>query len=502
MSSSWAVRSTKCLLRAAVAGPCRRFARVATPLEEPHLPDRPLDDEEDEYHVPHVAAEELYGPLASSFHRHAEDTFPPPLEALGQGGDSYYDDEYAENRDMSDLQRPRKKNFGVLAHLALLEQGKGRARKPKGTQFDETKPIRIRVLDVDAVPLQDLHHAFMHALVRRRPAEVCVNVASRLAQFRDKYKTQPYENMLRDCGRLFGPTHGPELVALFSRCHATISLPFMLDYIRKYGQFSRAFIAKQVDRSLKPAFFDFLRYEKRGGVRPLPLVVSQPWALDSYTRLMAKSTMRSYLHSELKLHGHVPAGVLEADTAERLDFDARLSEALATGEALKVPSAIDHRESVVPRPKLLDAIIEAEHSGKGWDPEQARSAVTAATDSDEDDEETKNQKRGSYRSQFERVVPDIRTEASLDIVPHRENQENKAPVGDELDFLSDRWWSRPTRLFFRHDFKAYRLVEGKWARVADPRGPRHRPVKRHKSRSDRKEEGLRRKMRGEAMHGS
>ena len=29
----------------------------------------------------------------------------------------------------------------------------------------------VRVLDVDALPLEELHRAFMYTLVRRRPAE-------------------------------------------------------------------------------------------------------------------------------------------------------------------------------------------------------------------------------------------------------------------------------------------------------------------------------------------
>lgn len=30
----------------------------------------------------------------------------------------------------------------------------------------------VRVLDVDALPLEELHRAFMYTMVRRRPAEV------------------------------------------------------------------------------------------------------------------------------------------------------------------------------------------------------------------------------------------------------------------------------------------------------------------------------------------
>ena len=36
------------------------------------------------------------------------------------------------------------------------------------------------------------------------------------------------------------------------RGYATISVPFMLDYTRQYGHFSRAFLAEQVEKSLRP----------------------------------------------------------------------------------------------------------------------------------------------------------------------------------------------------------------------------------------------------------
>lgn len=38
----------------------------------------------------------------------------------------------------------------------------------------------VRVLDVDALPLEELHRAFMYTLVRRRPAEACSEVHLKL----------------------------------------------------------------------------------------------------------------------------------------------------------------------------------------------------------------------------------------------------------------------------------------------------------------------------------
>ena len=61
----------------------------------------------------------------------------------------------------------------------------------------------------------------------------------------------------RPCSYLINPTQ--------QQCHwygwsctflcpgyATISVPFMLDYTRQYGHFSRSFLAEQVEKSLRP----------------------------------------------------------------------------------------------------------------------------------------------------------------------------------------------------------------------------------------------------------
>ncbi|CAK9041488.1 unnamed protein product [Durusdinium trenchii] len=266
-------------------------------------------------------------PAAPIFHKHAEE--PMPLDAM-----EIEEDADPPSIDMRGLKRLRPTEERLarvplgwldrLAEVAKAEQSgesrdadkdekQGRQSRRKGQfEFNDEEPIRVRVLDVDAISLEELHRAFMYTLVRRRPAEVCVRIASRLAQFRDKPGQTAYQNLLRDTTKLFGSTHGPELTALFTRCHATISVPFMLDYTRQYGNFSRAFLAAQVEKSLRPGFFDFMRYEGQGGVRPLPLVISKPWSLQAYTRLMSKSYLKSRLYEQLKLHGHVPD--LDEDT--------------------------------------------------------------------------------------------------------------------------------------------------------------------------------------------
>jgi len=387
--------------------------------------------------------------------------------------------------------------------------------------------------------LEDVHLAFMHTLVRRRPAEVCMHVASRLAQFRDNYGHNAYENLLRDCGQLFGPTHGPELLALFARCHATISVPWMVDYTRRFGQFSRAFIAGQVEQSLRPAFFDFMRYETKGGVRPLPLVVSKPWALSSYTRLMAKSHVKSYLHEQLKLHGHVPESKIKEHVADELPAEARVDERLSAAGSLKVPApapqeageaAWGRRDGQAKRPALLDAIMEAEYSGEGWDmaaAARARAKVPSSSNSSSssagasgarrvevtnEDSETEQDSEGEeefyssqedaelrdrFAMQYEHVVPDSVLKLEDALVPEGHAFGRRGGADGEADELTlpERYWGRSRPTFFRHMYRSYRVVEGQWQLVADPRGPRYKPQRRHKPRAERREQRLRQEMR-------
>merc|ERR1719362_613158 len=481
-----------------------------------------------------------------------------PIDAFGgEDGEEELDFEHpsaeqaAERQVLGLPQQPqRRPQLGVLQRLAALERGpdvagsggtKGQGRRRRGFEFADDQPIRVRVLDVDALPLEDVHLAFMHTLVRRRPAEVSIHVASRIAQFRDKHGQLGYENLLRDAGRLFGPTHGPELIALLARCYCTISVPFMVDYTRRYGQFSRAFIANQVEKSMRPAFFDFVRYQKKGGVRPLPLLVSKPWALSSYTRLMANCSLKRYMHEQLKLYGHVPQPKVNAHVAHDLPAEVRVAEQLSAAGALRVappqrasepgdwkrhwrsPSDFEDGDAHVERPALLEAIMEAEHSGRGWNLDSAVEARAArdflpatsgavgqteetlasaeawssGSDGEEDEQKWRDDneglsedERGRFALQFQHVIAD----ADLDL-PDSALVESAEPHGlfDELA-LPDRYWGRSRLSFFRHMRKAYQLVEGQWAQVPDPRGPRHKPRRRHKPRQQRREERLRRDM--------
>jgi len=669
-------------------------------------PSSPLEENE---RLEEALASRALAPLASAHHKHVDtdagewlDEEPLPPEALGLelsfSKPSMPPSPAIGRNDalqtVAPKVNPARGELGLLQRLAALEQEEkatgrksgGRAssnalKKNRPFEFPDDKPIRVRVLDVDSLSMEELHKAFAYTLVRRLPAEQCIRVASRIATFRENYNQTAYENLIRDCGHIFGPTHGPELVALFSRCHATVSVPYLVDYTRRFGTFSREFIASQVEQSLNPGFFDFIRYHKQGGVRPLPPIIAKPWALSSYTRLLAKSHIKSELHEQLKLVGSIPSKQLEAANEDLLPAEARLAERLSAATALKLDAPTTREDVSTPpstkawktsraeahRPALLDAIMEAEYSGRGWRPEDAEAIRAAAKttkhrarsneigrqilstnsseadapgslfspdspsstsspstevrrgrssrpsllrtelrdpfhdeDSDEEDLEELNlsvdailnsnrqqaapssspaslghhshrhhhpqshqtlseqsQKHGGRRSsrqgakeedyeeeeeddeylfsdeeddededqlppgarraaaaaqrqaeketagfglQFEHVVP----ENSLGIGTGKNalvrlgagsGPGAEGPGGAEealeLADMPDRFWNTLRRRFFRHNYRAYRVVDGQWKQVADPRGPRFKPKRRHRSRAEKKEQRLR-----------
>ena len=57
-------------------------------------------------------------------------------------------------------------NWTILDHFSIETYG----WKPP-YPFCDSQTSQVRVLDVDALPLEEIHRAFMYTLVRRRPAE-------------------------------------------------------------------------------------------------------------------------------------------------------------------------------------------------------------------------------------------------------------------------------------------------------------------------------------------
>jgi hypothetical protein len=413
---------------------------------------------------------------------------------------------------------------------------KGRARGL--IQLQNRKPkqeiSKMRILDVDRIPLHMLHQSFMYTMVRRLPAEKCVQVVSRIGQFRDKQSQACYESLLRDCGKLFGPVYGAELLALFTRCHQTLSIPFALDYVRKFGEFSRAYIAKKVAKSMQVRLFDFSRYTHKGGVRPLPLIVTRPWSLNSYAGLLRPSSARRYIYNQLKIHGQIPIFDSTAqDERGNMALPARFTESMIEAGRKRVGSGKNDDE-VMERPPLLEAIMAAEYTGQsledvleGMEKEKERHMMDGDYDEEEDedlgdmeeadfvddedeifsDDEVDDDDRqdlkallidetpvhrfraprvGKMSMQFEKVAPVLSNKYSS---PKPEDGAVIDPREEPANYANNavvpRHWKVVRRRFFRHDRKAYRLTAGGWKQVQDPRGETPKPKRRHLPQHER-----------------
>jgi hypothetical protein len=208
--------------------------------------------------------------------------------------------------------------------------------------------------------MEEMHHMFMNTLSRRMPAEKVVKIIGRLGMYRDKQNTHSHANLMTDVMTIFGPYHGPELEALWARCYASIGVPFMLDYVRRFGRFSRKYLAEQVDRTNRPRFFDFCRYPN--GRRPLPPILTHPYELWAWVRLLPKCSAKRYLVQRLlaeKIRN-------PDDEVNLLGCSSRIERALSVSERaaeqllLKNPPSSSALRKLIPRPDLTK-VIEAEN---------------------------------------------------------------------------------------------------------------------------------------------
>lgn len=332
--------------------------------------------------------------------------------------------------------------------------------------------VRIRVMDVDRFELDELHHYFMYTLVRRFPAEKCVKLASRIALFRDKQTQHSFESMSKDVAAIFGPIHGPELTALFSRCSSTIPVAFMLDYTRRFGKFSRKFIAMQVEKSFNPRLFDFVRYPS--GVRPLPGIVTRPFALRSFAWLLPPCSAKRYLFQHLLAHTGDPA-VLEKLKHQEIETSRNILKRVTSGKEIdpSVSSAAKGGEKLVSswkrveRPSQLIAVESSVYS---------RQPVSA----DEIIEALESESHISTNNDVDAFILQ-RTQVQSFKSPLDADSDELASIesGKELDLeecpyenSDDSWWRDRQRSasFFRYNKKSYRLGEEGWKQIEDPRG--------------------------------
>ncbi|KAF4659946.1 hypothetical protein FOL46_006367 [Perkinsus olseni] len=427
----------------------------------------------------------------------------------------------APETSMSNTRRWRRfMKSSVIEQTQLVQAGRYGSRWHEGKDWlekakkAEQRPrIRVRVLDVDRLPMEEMHEFFMFALVRRFPAEKCLKVASRLATFRDKASAASYNKLMIDMSELFGSIYGPELCALFDRCYNTISVPYMLDYIRKYGQFSKEYIAKEVSESMNPPVFDFVRYQHRGGLRPLPPVVSKPYELNTYARLLPPSSVKRWIYQHLLHHGRI---MLHRKSPKAADMDpvlmerdaaARSSERLARSMSSRPPEPLLNQIRRRAEHGLeLPRESEPEDDGRvvEWNIATNRDAVEVDAEEKEwsigADErrhkaasETKDRDTSTLM-QFTKVQ-EFKSRLAEDddaaLVPVEEASEEGITTvpeadGDDSYFeenREERFWLRKIVSFFRHNRRCYRYIPGKgWTQVADPRGPKgyglprkHRP---------------------------
>ncbi|EER05300.1 conserved hypothetical protein [Perkinsus marinus ATCC 50983] len=352
--------------------------------------------------------------------------------------------------------------------------------------------IRVRVLDVDGLPMEEMHEFFMFALVRRFPAEKCLKVASRLATFRDKASASSYNKLMIDMAELFGSIYGPELCALFDRCYNTISVPYMLDYIRKYGQFSKEYIAREVTESMNPPVFDFVRYQHRGGLRPLPPVVSKPYELNTYARLLPPSSVKRWIYQHLLHHGRI---MLHRKSPKAADMDPVLMERDAAAHRSSQTRRRAEHGLELPRENEVEedgevvnwniASTSNQGSGNGSAEEGGQEW---SIESEEEHQEAVamggKPKDTSTLMQFTRVhefksrlaeddnsalVP-VEEPADEGIIPVPEMDQGNSYSEESRE---ERFWLRKIVSFFRHNRRCYRYMPSRgWTQVVDPRGPR------------------------------
>ena len=145
------------------------------------------------------------------------------------------------------------------------------------------------------------------------------------------------------------------------------------------------------------------------------------------------------------------------------------------------------------RRAMAEADLHSDSAGEGYSDFYDSSEEELVSD-DEDGMSGSNK----FGLQFERVVPDSAYHATAEdgalVDGTLQGETSESPSALE-EALADRWWSQLRRHFFRHNYRAYRLLDGRWQRVPDPNGPRYKPRQRKRPRGLKREEAQKREMR-------
>eukprot|EP00375_Theileria_parva_P000196 XP_762865.1 hypothetical protein [Theileria parva strain Muguga] len=238
-----------------------------------------------------------------------------------------------------------------------------KGKEHKNNHRKETSIETIRVLDVDRLPLPILHHMLCYTLVKNIPAENVLKIISNIASLRDKNKHICYRNLFRLAIFHSSPVCAPEIIAALTRSYQSISIPFMVDYVRKYGTFSRKFLANLINRYSDPFPLDFLRYESHS--RNLPMILTRPSSLISYVNLLKNCSAKRFMYLSLLNYGHVPNTQKFDKIHAYGTMDYKLSDEILSFEKLLDENILisDNKEDPN-RPKIYDKILELQHSGE------------------------------------------------------------------------------------------------------------------------------------------
>ncbi|GAB68960.1 hypothetical protein PCYB_143880 [Plasmodium cynomolgi strain B] len=265
-----------------------------------------------------------------------------------------------------------KKLIDSLNKQSIQEPPRRKHKFAKNVNYDQMETIKI--LDIDSVPLDVLNKLFAYKIVKNCSAELCLKIISRIGMYRDKYSQVSYENMINYLGQTINHNSNAEIIALFSRCYETVSIPFLVNFVRKYATFSRSFIVNMYDKYFRKRLFDFVRYESNFGIRKIPNILTHPYHLSSYIKLLGECSAKKDMYIQLKMRGHVPhwANLNQEGTANEMDYLPGGMNYLPGEEnhprAKKITITDDKKKSVkrknyVERPKMYDVILSAEYTG-------------------------------------------------------------------------------------------------------------------------------------------
>ncbi|SCM24993.1 conserved Plasmodium protein, unknown function [Plasmodium chabaudi adami] len=237
----------------------------------------------------------------------------------------------------------------------------------KAKNYDKIETIKI--LNIDSLPCNVLNNLFAYKIVKNCSAELCLKIITRLGMYRDKYSQVSYENMINYLSQVITSSQNAEIISLFSRCYETISIPFLVNYVRKYGTFSRSFIVNMYDKYFRKRLFDFVRYENNMGIRKIPSILTHPYHLSSYIKLLGECSAKKDMYIQLKMRGHIPYSQ-DFNGENKMDNLNYLMGLEDHSKTKKININYNHNSNklsmnnnTVKRPKIYDAILSAEYTG-------------------------------------------------------------------------------------------------------------------------------------------